>query len=53
MVQLMKNGELQKGKMVVKMEIEDALEDEYGPLNKRSKQSYPLLQVCSFFLFFF
>uniref|UniRef100_A0A5B7AW36 TRF2/HOY1 PH-like domain-containing protein n=2 Tax=Davidia involucrata TaxID=16924 RepID=A0A5B7AW36_DAVIN len=45
MVQLMNSGkaapesQLRRGKMVpVKLEVEDSLEDEHGPLNKRSKQ---------------
>ncbi|KAG8379576.1 hypothetical protein BUALT_Bualt07G0103300 [Buddleja alternifolia] len=41
MVQLMKNGksESQNEKMAaVKMEVEDSLEEEHGPLHKRSKQ---------------
>lgn len=41
MVQLMKNGESasqgEKVAAAVKMEVEDALEDEHGPLHKRSK----------------
>ncbi|KAL8502111.1 hypothetical protein ACS0TY_021289 [Phlomoides rotata] len=42
MVQLMKHGESasQSEKVAsVKMEVEDALEDEHGPFHKRSKQS--------------
>ncbi|XP_040374071.1 uncharacterized protein LOC112197464 isoform X1 [Rosa chinensis] len=44
MVQLMKSGDLRqttpcKDKLPVKLEIEDSLEEEHGPLNKRSKPS--------------
>lgn len=46
MVQLMKTGELHKGKMV-KREVDDVLEEDHGLLNKRSKQS-SFLHVCSF-----
>ncbi|CAK9186849.1 unnamed protein product [Ilex paraguariensis] len=51
MVQLMKGGkvlpesEFQRGKMMpVKLEVEDPLEDQHGPLNKRSKLSSSLLR---------
>lgn len=46
MVQLMKTGELYKGKMV-KREVDDVLEEDHSSLNKRSKQS-SFLHVCSF-----
>nr|XP_027122729.1 uncharacterized protein LOC113739658 isoform X2 [Coffea arabica] len=43
MVQATKSGELQRGEMAaVKRELEDPLEEEYGPLNKRSKHSSSL-----------
>ncbi|XP_027125492.1 uncharacterized protein LOC113769573 isoform X1 [Coffea eugenioides] len=45
MVQATKSGELQRGEMAaVKRELEDPLEEEYGPLNKRSKHSSSLQQ---------
>lgn len=46
MVQLMRTGELHKGKMV-KREVDDVLEEDHSSLNKRSKQS-SFLHVCSF-----
>ncbi|RVW88396.1 hypothetical protein CK203_040991 [Vitis vinifera] len=47
MVQLMKSGSLRperettpcRDKLPVKLEIEDSLEEEHGPFNKRSKPS--------------
>lgn len=64
MVQLMKSGSHRperettpcRDKLPVKLEIEDSLEEEHGPFNKRSKLS-PSSQVCIFFfislLFYF
>ena len=53
MVQLMNSGDLRrttpcKDKVPVKLEIEDSLEEEHGPLNKRSKPS-PAFQEVQFF----
>ncbi|XP_059637654.1 uncharacterized protein LOC132279644 isoform X2 [Cornus florida] len=52
MVQLMRSGNFRPGtesasfpeKFPVKLEIEDTLEEEHGPLNKRSKISSPINQ---------
>ena len=46
MVQLMNSSveappESSRKKGTVKVEMEDTLEDQHGPLNKRSKLSYP------------
>ena len=61
MVQLMKSGDLQPElhtmpcteKVPVKLEIEDSLEEEHGPLNKRPKPSpaFQEVQFCILFLF--
>lgn len=55
MVQLMKSGDLRpergttpcKDKVPVKLEIEDSLEEEHSPFNKRSKPS-PAFQEVRF-----
>ncbi|WCJ30160.1 hypothetical protein M5689_011735 [Euphorbia peplus] len=46
MVHLMKSGNLPAdgGKLPVKLEVEDPLEEEHGPLNKRSKTSQTVPQ---------
>ena len=59
MVQLMKSGNLHsdletascRDKVPVKLEIEDPLEEEHGPPNKRSKPSLALQEVCDQFNF--
>lgn len=40
-------------KLPVKLEIEDSLEEEHGPLNKRSKPSQSFQEVLNFKIFFF
>lgn len=40
-------------KLPVKLEIEDSLEEEHGPLNKRSKPSQSFQEVLNFKFFFF
>lgn len=56
MVHMMKSGDLQTTpcteKVPVKLEMEDALEDEHGPLNKRPKPS-PAFQEVRFAVLFF
>lgn len=51
MVQLMNSGSFRsdsdRGKVPVKIEIEDCLEDEHGPFNKRSKMSSSFQQQWS------
>ena len=39
-------------KLPVKLEIEDSLEEEHGPLNKRSKPSQSFQEVLNFKIFF-
>lgn len=58
MVRLVKSGNLvaesgsaPAGTIPVKLEIEDPLDDEHGPLNKRSKISAPLPPVIAIFYF--
>lgn len=59
MVQLMNSTNRRLGpemepsleKSQVKLEIEDSLEEEYGPYNKRSKPSSPHSQVGLLFFF--
>lgn len=57
MVQLMKSGVLRTEpetcteKLLVKVEIEDSLEEEHGPLSKRSKPT-PAVNEVFLFLFF-
>lgn len=62
MVQLMKSGNLKpepettscRDKVPVKLEIvEDSIDEEHGPLNKRSKASPSLQQVLDRFRCFF
>ena len=43
------SGSALTSKIPVKLEIEDQLDDEHGPLHKRSKISAPLPQVISIF----
>ena len=38
-----------RDKLPVKLEIEDSLEEEHGPLNKRSKPSQSFQEVLIFF----
>lgn len=40
-----------RDKLPVKLEIEDSLEEEHGPLNKRSKPSQAFQEVRNRFLF--
>ena len=40
-----------RDKLPVKLEIEDSLEEEHGPLNKRSKPSQSFQEVLIFFFF--
>ncbi|KAA8535424.1 hypothetical protein F0562_030435 [Nyssa sinensis] len=55
MVQLMRSGNLRPGtetatfpeKFPAKLEIDDSLEEEHGPLNKRLKSSSPFVQQTS------
>lgn len=52
MVQLMKSGNLgsEHERKPVKLEMEDHLKEEHGPLNKRCKLSMNLQEVCSNFV---